>query len=161
MSQLMQVTILLPGTIWSAFVQFTLTQDGSTLTVVPNNSGQQSFGCNLSFIIFSWSKCFLRSDSHKFGITLSASFVAVIIVEVVVDNFNPKKFINARLWTSYILHSSIESIKSPQTVRRMLALSSYKTASGSLLFTLGESICFILWSHLTVARMSKCQFSVS
>ena len=64
--QLMQVTILLPGTIGSAFVQLTLTQDGPTLRVVPNNSGQQSFGCNLSFIIFSWSKCSLRSDSHKF-----------------------------------------------------------------------------------------------
>ena len=40
MFQLMQVTILLPGKIWSAFVQLTLTQDGPTLTVVPNNLGQ-------------------------------------------------------------------------------------------------------------------------
>ena len=127
MLQLMQVTILLPGTIWSAFVQFTLTQDGPTLTVVPNNSGQQSFGCNLSFIIFSWSKCSLRSDSYKFGITWS-----VIIVGVVVDNFNPKKFFNARLWNSCVLHSSIEPSKSPHTVRRMLLLLLYMTASRNL-----------------------------
>ena len=104
MLQLMQVTILLPGTIWSAFVQLTLTQDGPTLTVVPNNSGQKSFGCNLLFILFSWSKCSLRSDSHKFSINLSSSLVAVIIVEAVVDNFNPKMFFNARLWISYVLH---------------------------------------------------------
>ena len=108
MLQLMQVTILLLGTIWSAFVQLTLTQDGPTLTVVPNNLGRQGFGCNLSIIIFPWSKCSLRSDSHKFSITLSASLVTVIILEVVVDNFNPKKFFNARLWNSYVLHSSIE-----------------------------------------------------
>ena len=104
MLQLMQVTTLLPGTIWSAFVQLTLTQDGPTLTVVPNNSGQKSFGCNLLFILFSWSKCSLRSDSHKFSINLSSSLVAVIIVEAVVDNFNPKMFFNARLWISYVLH---------------------------------------------------------
>ena len=72
MLQPMQVTILLPATIWSAFVQLTLTQYGPTLTVVRNNSGQQSYGCNLSLIIFPWSKCSLRSDSYKFGITLSA-----------------------------------------------------------------------------------------
>ena len=105
---------------------------GPTLTVVQNNSRQQSFGCNLSFIIFSWSKCYLRSDSYKFGITLSASLVAVIIVGVVVDNFNPKTFFNARLWNSCVLHSSIESSKSPHTVRRMLLLLLYMTASRNL-----------------------------
>ena len=62
---------------------------------------------------------------------------------------------NAILWNSYVLHSCVESIKSPHTVRIMLPLSSYKTASRNLRFTLGESICFILWSHFTVARMSK------
>ena len=128
MLQPMQVTILLPATIWSAFVQLTLTQYGPTLTVVRNNSGQQSYGCNLSLIIFPWSKCSLRSDSYKFGIILSASLVAVIIVEVAVDNFNPEKFFNARLWDSCVLHSSIESIKPPRTVRRMLPLQSYKIA---------------------------------
>ena len=131
MLKLIQVTILLPGTIWSAFVQLMLTQDSPTLTVVPNNSGQQSFGCNLSFIIFSCSKFSLRPDPHKLGITLSASLVAVITVEAVVDDFNPKRFFKARLWTSYVLHFSINSIKSPHTVRRMLPLSSYKIRATS------------------------------
>ena len=72
-----------------------------------------------------------------------------------VDNFNPKKFFNGRLWNSYVLYSSIESIKSPQTVRWILPLSSCKTPSRNLPITLDESISFILGSHLTVARMSK------
>ena len=69
--QLMQVTTLLPGTIWGAFPQLMLKQDSPTLTVIPNNSRQHNFGCNLSFIIFSWSNCFLRSDSHKFGVCIT------------------------------------------------------------------------------------------
>ena len=73
----------------------------------------------------------------------------------VVDNFNPKRFFNARLWISYVFHSSIKSIKFPHTVRQRLPLWSYKTASRNFPFTLGESISLILWSQLTVDRMSK------
>ena len=145
------MTVLLPGTIWSAFSQLLLTW--TPLTVVPNNLGKHNFGCNflfiffvynLLFIIFSWSKSCFRSDSHKFGITLPASLVAVTMVEVVAHNFNPKCYLMPNL---YFFHSSIKSIKSPHTVRKILPLSSYNTAWRNMPFILGESICLILCSH--------------
>ena len=151
MLHLMQMAIQLPRAIWSAFPQLMLVKEDPTLRVVPNNSTQHNFGCSVTFIIFLYSKCSLRSNSHTVYITLSVSLVAVVVVEVLVDNFNPKKFFSVRLWNSYVLHSSFKSVKSLHTVRQILPLSSYKTASLNMSFNLGESIWLISWSHLTVS----------
>ena len=41
---MLQVSVLLAWTIWSAFSQMQLTQDGPTLTVFPDNLRQHNMG---------------------------------------------------------------------------------------------------------------------
>ena len=58
MLQVMQVTILISGIIWSAFPQLLLMQDGPTFRVVTSNSGQHNFGCICHLSLYHFSSVF-------------------------------------------------------------------------------------------------------
>ena len=123
--QFMHVTTLSPSNVATSSPHLSFVHAGSTVRLVPTNSGQHIFGFNLIFISSSWSMYFFTTWSDMIGISsISSDTIAVEVV--LVDNFLPKKIFRFKLWNPYFLPSSVDCVNSPHIVMPMSLVSSKK-----------------------------------